>query len=151
MVLVPSDQQNGCSYHSHPDSQSNRNDLHYGQTLRRNRFAPRIPDDKLVSLDALNAVVGRNAVNTKRRTFLGSDSGVVVVAHHSHAPFVVGVEHPKVRLVASQTVSVLVAGQTVVGTVGAGRPGLLLETLINAGVIFCQVGAVVAGSADRRG
>ena len=54
--------------------------------------------------------------------------------------------------VAGQALSVVVAGQTVVGTGVAGRPGLpvkgqLLEALRNAGVVLAQVGQVVAGSA----
>ena len=62
-----------------------------------------------------------------------------------------GVELTVLRGVAGQTLPVVVAGQTVVGTGLAGGSGLpergqLLETLLNAGAASAEV---VAVSADR--
>ena len=85
-------------------------------------------DDELVALNALKAVVGRDAVYTQIGAALGCDSGIVVIPHHCHAPVVVGVEHPKVRFGAGETLSVDVAGQTVVGTGRTSWSGLPVES-----------------------
>jgi hypothetical protein len=109
-----------------------------------------------IALLAVVAVPEGEALEAMGRTQGAGDLSIVVVAHHRFAAVVAGVEHPELGGVAGEALAVDVAGEAVIGAVGASGPGLAVvhqlgEALLHALILPADVVAVGAlGAVSQR-